>query len=390
MRVLLAFDKFKDSLTAHEACAVTASAVTAIQPSWQVDTAPLADGGEGFAEILTRAAGGELHSARVMGPRIATVDAKFGLVGSEHVPRAALAMLGLSAETPTRIGVVEMAAASGLALLAADDRDVWHTTTLGTGELMQAAVAAGAQTIVLGVGGSATNDVGLGALAALGVKCQSEGAESIRPPVPATWTHVARLSGKATGLPPIFIACDVTNPLLGPKGAAAVYGPQKGLRASEIGRLDYETARMALLLCSHFGQPDTLMDAPGTGAAGGIAFGLMAAAGAKLVPGFEFVSQWLDLEAKIAAADIVITGEGRFDESSLTGKGPGAIAARAAALGKVVHVFAGSVATHPTSSGIVAHAITPAGTDLSRALAEARINLTRVVTQTFQQQDTGS
>lgn len=390
MRILLAFDKFKDSLAAHEACAIAASAIAACRPDWTVATAPLADGGEGFAEILTQAAGGELHSARVMGPRMAAVDAKFGIVMSDRVPAAALATLGLSAAASTRIAIVEMAAASGLALLAADDRDLWHTTTLGTGELMHAAIAAGAQTIVLGVGGSATNDVGLGALAALGVKCQSEGAQSIRPPVPATWTHIVRLSGKPTGLPPVFIACDVTNPLLGSKGAAAVYGPQKGLRATEVGRLDYETARMALLLCSHFGQPDTLMEAPGTGAAGGIAFGLMAGAGAKLVPGFEFVSQWLDLDAKIAAADVVITGEGRFDESSLTGKGPGAIAARAAALGKAVHVFAGSVAAQPLASGIVTHAVTPPRTDLPTALREARLNLSNAVIRTFQPPDATS
>lgn len=383
MRVLLAFDKFKDSLTAREACAVAAAALRACRPDWTLTLAPLADGGEGFAEILTAAAGGELVSARVMGPRLAAADAKFGLVTSDRVPAAALATLGLSGSKPTRIAIIEMAAASGLALLGPDERDVWHTTTLGTGELMQAAIAAGAETIVLGVGGSATNDVGLGALTALGVKCRTEGGEPIRPPVPATWTHVVRLSGKPAGIPPVFIACDVTNPLLGPQGAAASYGPQKGLRAQDVGRLDYETARMALLICTHFGQPDSLMDVPGTGAAGGIAFGLMAGAGAKLVPGFDFVSRWLELDAKIAAVDLVITGEGRFDSTSLAGKGPGAIAAQAARLGKAVHVFAGSVATAGQPAAIATHAITPAGTELGRALRESADNLGAAVTRVF-------
>jgi glycerate kinase len=163
--------------------------------------------------------------------------------------------------------------------------------------------------------------------------------------------------------------------LLGPQGAAAIYGLQKGLVPGDVAKMDHVSARLALLLCARFGQPDTLMDLPGAGAAGGIAFGLMAAANATLLPGFDLVAAWLDLDRRIAAADIVITGEGRFDDSSLSGKGPGAVATRALTAGKTVHVFAGQVTTRHTHPGLTLHAITPAGQPLDVALRNGRQNL---------------
>jgi glycerate kinase len=276
-----------------------------------------------------------------------------------------------------------MAAASGLALLDTLDRNPWETSTFGTGELIRAAAELNVAAVLLGVGGSATHDVGLGALAALGMKFHSARGDVVAPPIPARWPEIHRLSdGIAPPVPPIRIACDVTNPLLGARGAAAIYGPQKGLLPGDLARLDHETARLALMLCSHFGQPDTLMDIPGAGAAGGISFGFMAAAGAILLPGFELVSAWLDLESRLAAADLVITGEGRFDESSLSGKGPGAVAARALALRKPVHIFAGQVTAAPREH-LVLHSITPAGTPLDQALAAASTNLAAAVEKTF-------
>jgi glycerate kinase len=283
-----------------------------------------------------------------------------------------------------------MATASGLALLAAHQRDPWQTHTHGTGELIRLAAARpGVAAILLGVGGSATSDLGLGALAALGLTFHAADSSPVSPPIPAQWPHIARLSGNLSAsplVPPIRIACDVTNPLLGPRGAAATYGPQKGLRPADLARLDHESARLALLLCAHTGRPDTLMDAPGAGAAGGLPFGLMAAADAQLLPGFALVSAWLDLERKLAAADLVITGEGRFDDTSLTGKGPGAVAARALALGKKVHVFAGAVtATAPTPAALSLHAITPASLPLPDALRTAPALLTAAVRATVGQ-----
>ncbi len=377
-RVLLAFDKFKDALTARAAGEAVATALREQQPGWMLDLAPLADGGEGFATILTQAAKGREVSVTASGPRGSRLSAGFGLVSVAAIPARARAQMQLPAAAApgATVAVIEMAAISGLALLSQDQRDPWQTTTLGTGELMRAAADSGAVAILLGVGGSATNDLGLGALAALGLAFMDAAGRPVHPPVPAEWSRIVRITGGlAAGLPPVYIACDVTNPLLGPRGAAAVYGPQKGLRPADHARLESESARLADLLCRHCGQLPALKDAPGAGAAGGIAFGLMTAAGAKLLPGFDLVSAWLDLENRLAAADIVITGEGRFDESSLEGKGPGAVAARALALGKTVHVFAGQV-TAAARPGLALHAITPAGVPLAQALREAPQNLT--------------
>lgn len=384
-QVLLAFDKFKDAMPAHAAALAAAAALREVHPDWQLELAPLADGGEGFAGILTEAAAGRSIVRSVHGPREAGVEAHFGLVPLAAVPAAARAQLRLPAGRPrdATIAVVEMAAASGLALLAPEHRDPWQTTTLGTGELMRGAADAGAAAILLGVGGSATNDLGLGALAALGLGFHDVSGRVVHPPTPAAWPRIASISGgRPAAFPPVFIACDVTNPLLGARGAAAVYGPQKGLREADRERLERESERLAGMLCDHCRRPRELTAAPGAGAAGGIAFGLMAALDAKLLPGFELVSAWLDLEAKLARADIVITGEGRFDASSLEGKGPGAVAARSLALGKPVHVFAGQIGALALP-GLSLHAITPPGTPLADALRDAAANLTAAVRRVF-------
>jgi len=384
MRVLVACDKFKDALTAPRACAVIAATLREMRPDWSTDLCPLADGGEGFADILTRAAGGRIVSLTVTGPRGAPQTAGFGLVALDRIPAAARARLDLPAPTPAgaTVAVIEMATASGLALLAPEERDPWQTTTAGTGELIRAAAQQGVAAILLGVGGSATNDLGLGALDALGLRCVDRHGAPIHPPIPARWADVVRLTGRvAPDLPPIRIACDVTNPLLGARGAAAVYGPQKGLRPADLARLDGLGARLGLTLCHHCGQPDALMEAPGAGAAGGIAFGLMVGAGARLLPGADLVEAWLDLGSRVAAADLVITGEGRFDDSSLSGKGPGAVAARALTMGKRVQVFAGQVQVTQPPPGLRLHAITPPGLPLAQALKAAPDLLAAAVRQ---------
>ncbi len=379
MRVLLAFDKFKDSLTAPAACDATAKALRARHPEWTLDLCPLADGGEGFCEILTRAAGGTVETHPVPGPRDAVTPGTVGFVPLARIPAAARELLQIESagsggvENPL-VAVIEMASASGLALLTQAQRDPWETHTVGTGDLMRlAASRPGVVAILLGVGGSATNDLGLGALSSLGLKFLTPAGDAVWPPVPGLWSRISQLGGEMpAGFTPVRIACDVTNPLLGPRGATATYGPQKGLKPADTARLDHECARLGLMLCQYFKQPESLMDEPGTGAAGGISFGLMAATGAKLLPGFDLVSAWLDVEAKLAQADLVITGEGRFDDTSLTGKGPGAVAARALALGKPVQVFAGAVkVTGAKPAGLSLHAITPPGMPLERALREA-------------------
>jgi glycerate kinase len=370
MRVLVAFDKFRDSISAAEACEIAAGAIAEARAGFEVDVAPLSDGGEGFAEILTRASGGSETRHLVTGPRGGEVRAPLGMVSMDRIPKAARDRLGVAAGG--RVAIAEMAAASGLALLAPSMRDPLRATSEGTGQLILAAAAAGARAVLLGVGGSATSDLGLGALGALGIGLLTASGGRIEAPVPADWPRVRSIAGRVpASVPPIVIACDVDNPLLGPRGAVAVYGPQKGLRPGDAAALEAESSRMAALVCSHFGRPASLAEVRGAGAAGGITFGLMAAAGASLTPGFDLVASWIDLDRRIMAADAVITGEGRFDDSSLSGKGPGTVVARALALGKSVHVFAGMVALSREIPGLFAHAITPQGMPLESALAEA-------------------
>lgn len=373
MRVLVAFDKFKDSLSAPQACDIAAAAIGSARGGWVLDPCPLSDGGEGFAEILTRSAEGAMRRVEATGPRGAQVQASFGIVPVERIPDQARAMLGAPVARPGgMVAVVEMAAASGLALLAPEERDLLRASSVGTGQLIKAAAAAGARAILLGVGGSATHDLGLGALSALGIHCLGAAGEALDPLVPADWRFLKVLSGRVPeAFPPILIACDVLNPLLGRRGALAVYGPQKGLRAADAAGLESETKRIAAMVCRHFGRPDELTEQPGAGAAGGIAFGLMAGANARLLPGFDLVSSWIDLEDRLSAADMVVTGEGRFDDTSLSGKGPGAVVRRALAQGKLVHVFAGQVDLTQRIPGLFTHAITPPGLALADALSRA-------------------
>jgi glycerate kinase len=380
MRVLAAFDKFRDSISASEACDIAAGAMGSARG--ETDLCPLSDGGEGFTEILTRAGGRSMERFRVAGPRGGEVYAPVGVVSVDKIPIEARRLLGAAVEGPAgTVAVIEMASASGLALLAPAMRDPLQASSVGTGQLIRAAAESGAGAILLGVGGSATSDMGLGALGALGVRFSTESGATLKSPVPAAWPTLGAIAGSTVPLPPIVIACDVDNPLLGPNGAVAVYGPQKGLRPADAAMLEDESRRISALMCSSFGRPASLADLPGAGAAGGITFGLMVAAGAVMAPGFDLVAAWLDLDRRIAAADVILTGEGRFDDSSLSGKGPGTVIRRALALGKAVHVFAGSVALSRDIPGLSVHPITPPGVPLERALAETPGRLLDAVRQ---------
>ena len=373
MRVLIAFDKFKDALTAPAACEIASEVLADIRPDWSLDLCPLADGGEGFGTILTQAAQGKWHSLEVTGPRGGRCRSGFGIVDPSRLTTAARDQLNIG--NARSLGVVEMASASGLESLQPDERDPWQTDSRGTGEAIHAAIAAGAEALLLGVGGSATNDLGIGALAQLGWAPANEEGEALSILAPIGWPDLTQFRHDGGSLPPIRIACDVSNPLLGDRGATTVFGPQKGLRAEDRDRLEAEVARVSSLL-GEAAQNSGNENTPGAGAAGGIAFGFLTAAQAQLVPGFDLVEAWLGVADKLAEADLVITGEGCFDESSLEGKGPGSLIHRAAEAGKRAIVFAGAIG--PISalpSGCSIHSITPEDTGLSEALAESADNL---------------
>lgn len=382
MRILLAFDKFKDSMSAAEAGQRTEAGLRQVFPEADIRHAPLTDGGEGFAEILTTARHGKLHTTEVSGPRGEMTSAKWGMIPGDAIEAELRTFLDLPPEGD--LAVIEMAQASGLQQLPSSLRDLWHTTTRGTGELMAEASRQGAGAILLGIGGSATNDLGLGALAALGLYFVGESGVRIDPPTPNNWENVTYVEGSIhPGLPPVRIACDVDNPLLGPRGAAAVYGPQKGLKPDDLRRMEAAMERMGKMLCQHCGVDAKAMAEPSSGAAGGIGFGLRVATGAHYVAGFELVHRWLRLEEQIAAADVIITGEGRFDASSLEGKGPGTLIREGLARGKRVCVLAGAVdeeAIGHASKDINRAILMPISdpiTPLSEALQQGPKNLQR-------------
>ena len=376
MRVLVALDKFKEALSAPAACAVLASGLRSAHPGWTLDLCPLADGGDGFVTALTAGERGEIHHTPVHGPRGDPLDAPWALVPTHTIPASVLARMGLNRDTCAPLAVLEMAACSGLAIVPPARRDVWQSSSSGVGELILAAVRAGAGSILLGVGGSATNDLGLGALSALGFRALDASGRDIDPLVPRRFRDIARIlpaaarSAAAAPRLPIYIACDVDNPLCGPRGATFTYGPQKGLAANELSALDTELARVGAMLATACGADPKSLEQPGSGAAGGIAAGLMIACGARLVGGFDLVADWLELERRVAAADLVITGEGRFDDTSLNGKGPGGLARAALAQGKRAVVVAGSIQLSQPCLGLELFSITPPGMPLAEALPE--------------------
>ena len=327
MRVLIAPQEFKGSLTAVEAAELIAEGVRRALPAAEIDLVPLADGGPGTVDAIVKAAGGRLSTARVEGPLGAPVDARWGRIGDG------------------RTAVIEMAAAAGLALLREDELDPRRASTFGVGRLLWHALEAGAARILIGVGGSATNDGGAGMAAALGARF----ADDRGAPLPPGGAALARLSRiDASDLDPrladaaISVLCDVQNPLLGPDGASAVYGPQKGADPQCVAELDDALANYAGIVERDLGL--RIAELPGGGAAGGLAAALHAFCGAGLVSGFDAVARAVALEDRIARADLVITGEGRLDFQSAFGKTTAGVAQLCEHAAVSCLVVAGSVA----------------------------------------------
>ncbi len=325
-RILVAADKFKGTLSGPEACAAIADGLEdALGDRIEVATAPVADGGEGMARSITEAHGGEWIPLTVSDPLGRPVEAGYGFFHDES---------GL------RFGVVEMAEASGLWRVEEKERDPWRASTFGTGELMRAAIEKGADRLLLGIGGSATNDGGSGMALALGFHFFSAEGDVLTE-MPADLEKAVSLYGPAEPLPPVEVACDVTNPLLGDEGCTAVYGPQKGIEPDRFAAHESRLAHLVDLVGKAGADASKV---PGAGAAGGLGFGCLAFLGATLRPGFELVAEVLGLEDRVREADIVITGEGKLDGQTLQGKAPAGVADLARRHGKPVAALAGIIA----------------------------------------------
>ncbi|MCC2973618.1 glycerate kinase [Massilia sp. IC2-476] len=354
MNIVIAPDSFKESLSALAVANAIEAGFREIFPEAHYRKIPVADGGEGTVQALIDASAGRLVELEVSGPLGEPVRAFYGLMGD-----------GATA-------VIEMAAASGLEQLPPLLRNPWYTSSRGTGELIKAALDAGARRFVLGVGGSATNDGGAGMLQALGVRLLDEGGAELGP----GGGQLGRLHGiDLTGLDArvpdcVFdIACDVTNPLVGPQGASAVFGPQKGATPDMVRQLDDNLRHYAAVIARCLGQD--VADLPGAGAGGGIAAAMRVFLNGRLRPGSEIVAEAVGLDAALAGADLVVTGEGRIDGQTVHGKTPIGVARVARRHGVPVIAIGGSLA--PDTAQVHAHGIDAAFASVTRActLAEA-------------------
>jgi glycerate kinase len=326
MKIIIAPDSFKDSLSAAGVAEAIAEGLAQVWPDAHLVQCPMADGGEGTVDAVLAACNGELRWHTVQGPLGGAVEARWGWLADSHT------------------AIIEMAEASGLQLVAPGQRDACSSTTYGTGELIRAALDAGAQRIILAIGGSATNDGGAGAMQALGVQL----FDGERQPLPPGGLALARLSRiSLETLDPRLaqvrfeIAADVNNPLCGPHGASAIFGPQKGASPEQVAQLDVALGHFA----DHCAQvlPNDVRDEPGSGAAGGLGFAAKAFLGAQFRPGVEVVAELVGLDQAVCGADLVITGEGRFDAQTLRGKTPFGVARIAQRHGVPVIVIAGTL-----------------------------------------------
>ncbi|MBE6567980.1 MAG: glycerate kinase [Ruminococcaceae bacterium] len=328
MKITVALDSFKGSLSSLMAGDAVKAGCLLADPAAKVSVSPIADGGEGTAQALALGMGGEMISVSVTGPLGNPVTAEYG-----YIPE-------------TKTAVLEMASAAGITLVSPEQRNPLHTTTFGVGELiLHAAKEKGCRQFVVGIGGSATNDGGVGMLSALGIafldkngKPIARGAEGL--------SSLDRID--IVGLAPeiadarFFVACDVTNPLCGEKGCSAVFGPQKGATPDTVRTMDADLSRYAALTQAVTGKD--AQNAAGAGAAGGLGFAFLSYLNAELKSGISLVIEQTGLEEKIKDADLVITGEGRLDGQSVMGKVPVGIATVAKKYKKPVLAFSGCIA----------------------------------------------
>ncbi len=357
-RVLVAPDSFKGSLSAVQAASAMERGVLSAWPGSLVEKIPIADGGEGTVEAMVMATGGHFETRTVRGPLGEPVDARWGVLGDG------------------RTAILEMAAASGLTLVPHGRRDPGITSTFGTGELLLAAMDAGYRRIVIGIGGSATNDGGTGMARALGVRFLDDAGN----PLPDGGAALAGLAsvdlagadGRLAGID-LLVACDVDNPLTGPRGASAIYGPQKGATPAMVRELDLALSRLAHVATRATGRD--VADRAGAGAAGGLGAGLLFFTPARLLPGVGLVLDAARFDERVRGASLVLTGEGRTDHQTAMGKAPVGVARAARRHGVPVRLVSGSLG--PGAEAVHAHGIdrihsaSPPGMPVEEAMARA-------------------
>lgn len=365
-KIVLVPDSFKGTLSSSRAAEAMAKATRRAFPGAEIVAIPVADGGEGTVEAFLEARGGHRVTVEVKGPRGNVIPAFYGIL-------------------PDKTAVVEMAAAAGLPLMEGN-LDVGGATTYGVGELMKAAVAKGAKKLILGLGGSATNDGGCGAAAALGAKF-FDGAGKAFVPTGSTLGEISSID--AAGLyealkgVEVVVMSDIDNPLCGERGAAAVFGPQKGASEAQVKELDAGLAHLAKIIKRDLNKD--VANLPGAGAAGGMGAGAAAFFGGRLTRGIDAVLDAVDFSAALRGADVVVTGEGRFDEQSLMGKVVGGIAARTRAVRAPLIVVAGSLAKDidfgaAKRAGIdAAFSVTPAPMSFAEAARDSFASLENAI-----------
>lgn len=326
MRILIAPDSFKGSLTAKQVALAIQKGLKKSGLNLQIELTPLADGGEGTVEAVISATKGTLVNLRVKDPLMRDINSFYGILPDKNTV------------------VIEMAAASGITLLKKDEKDPLLTSTYGTGQIIKDALKNGFRKLIIGIGGSATNDGGVGMAKALGVKFYDKDKNEIGNG--GGNIHELETIDVSELLPEvknteISVACDVRNPLTGKEGASLVYGPQKGADRKVAEQLDNNLKHLAEVIRKDL--QISIEHIPGAGAAGGLGGGMIAFLGARLKPGFELISELLHLEDKIKNTDLIITGEGKLDDQTLFGKGPFALLEMALKLKKPVIAICGDV-----------------------------------------------
>jgi glycerate kinase len=368
MKFVLAPDSFKESMSAAEAVSAMSEGVLAVFPDAEIVSRPMADGGEGTVEAVAIALGGEILTVEVADALGRPTAASYAFV-----PERALA-------------VIEVAAAAGLEIISPEERDILRASTFGVGQLISTALDAGATEFLIGLGGSATNDAGTGMLTALGARFTDDAGRPLEPGGAALQdlAHID-LSGLDSRLREVRIrlACDVTAPLLGPSGATAVFGPQKGATPADTEVLESALHRLVTVYSDSF--DEARHDRPGAGAAGGLGFAFQQFLDADSEPGVQIVADTVKLDEAVAGADWVFTGEGGVDSQTVMGKTPFGVAQIAMRAGARVVIFAGRVA--PGAEVLLEHgvdrlvAITPEGTPLADAFRQAPEFLSRATAE---------